>query len=80
MRAAQDAIRRKSLEASLLAAQASATTFRLLRPIERATVTTTAAAPIVAAAMIILAARKAIGWRPEVPGLTRGPGTVFRDV
>jgi len=81
MRAAQDAIRRKPLEASLLAAQASATALGLLRPIERTTVATTATAtPIIAAAMIVLAARITVRRRPKIPLLTRGPGTVFRDV
>lgn len=82
MRAAQHAASAKTLEASLLGAQASATAFGLLRPVKGATIAT-AAAPLVTAvaiAAIIVAPRISVRRRPEIARLPRGPGAVFSDV
>ena len=73
------------LQASLLAAQASATAFGLLGPFVRATV---AAAAVVASttieiatAWVAAAAAVTIGRRAaEITALTRGPWPVLRDV
>jgi hypothetical protein len=64
------------LQASLLAAQSSATAFGLLRPVERPTVATAVVAASAIAATVVVAIRR---WA-EVAILARGPGTVFGDI
>ena len=76
--------RGSSLQASLLAAQPSATALGLFRPVVRATV---AAAAVVTPTAIEIAttwiatAIVAVGRRAaEITALTRGPWPVFRDI
>ena len=78
-RATQGVASTSSLEASLLAAKASATAFGVFRPVEGARVSAAAAA-IVAASAITTTVVVAIGGGPEIALRTRGPGTVFRDI
>jgi hypothetical protein len=66
----------RTLEASLLAAQSSATAFGLLRPVERAAVS----AAVVAASAFASTVVVAIGWGAEIALSARGPGTVFSDI